>query len=159
MPDQELTLDDAVATIRRVLNEVDLQADPFAPEDGIPGFVVHVDQTGLVGGLIYLFPASSQLAFYVIRLEALPAEVLVHMVDLVTRINNQLVVGNFEIDRDERKLRLKVSLDFSNTLLTQALVRNVLVNGLATYSEYTVAIDAVAVDGQTALVALKMLDE
>jgi hypothetical protein len=159
LSEQTLILDETLATIGRALEAVDLKASPFEPEEEVPGFVVELDPTGLVGGLIYLFPPLQLLAFYLARLAPQPAETLAQLAELVTRINNRLVVGNFEIDLEQRALRLKTSLDFTGVSLTDALVRNVLLQGLQTYSEYTDAIDKVVGGTQTATEALAAMDQ
>lgn len=152
------TNDELLAVIREVLTQADLPAEPFDPADGVLGFASNFDPTGLTGLLVYLFPDISQFACYLTRLDPLPTDSLAKVMALTTRLNNRIVVGNYEMDLDERTLRFKVGVDYTGVEVTPALVRNALFVTLDTYGDFSAAIEAVAAGEQTVPQALAALD-
>lgn len=57
---------------------------------------------------------QSQLVFYAYAPEATPGERLGAMMELVTRANYGMVVGNFELDLADGEVRFKVGVELDN---------------------------------------------
>ncbi|MEM7112150.1 MAG: YbjN domain-containing protein [Chloroflexota bacterium] len=148
------TIGRAMANITAVLRDAEMVFQPFAPEDDATGFVITFAKSDEMGGLIYVFPEQEQFAFYLMMLRPIPVETIARVAALITRLNNELVVGNFELDYDERAVQFKVSLVFRGAELSQAFVRNAILAGLDGMRAYAKVIGDVAAGQQTVPVAL-----
>lgn len=144
----------AVENITAVLHEAEMVFQPFAPEDNATGFVVSFAESEQMGGLVYIFPEREQFAFYLIMLQPVPVETLARVAALITRLNNDLVIGNFELDYDEKTVQFKVSLAFQGVELSQPLVKNAVLAALDTVGTFSPAIRHVASGQQTVAEAL-----
>ncbi len=56
--------------------------------------------------------------------------------DLSARINDGLMVGNFEVDHDGRGVRFKVGFEFTDASLSAELVRNAITHGIKVAAKY-----------------------
>jgi hypothetical protein len=58
------------------------------------------------------------------------------VMEFITRANDGLVTGNFELNLDNGEVRFKNSIDFTNARLTQVVVRNVIQSGMDAVEVY-----------------------
>lgn len=86
---------------------------------------------------------DERLVFYSTMLDAVPKDRLVAVMELVTRANFGLPVGNFELDLDDGELCFKTSLDLEDVVLTEAMCRNLIDTNLMVTSVYYEALLAV----------------
>jgi hypothetical protein len=91
------------------------------------------------------FEESRQVAVYGVLPFAVEAEQRSAIVELITRLNFGLIVGNFEIDVDDGEVRYKTSLDFENSELTPSLLRQLVRANAAIVEHHLPAFVAVAV--------------
>ena len=91
---------------------------------------------------------ARQLLFYSLYPEDVPEASRGPMAELVVRANEDLILGNFELDMDDGTMRFKTSLDVSQDELTVGLLRPVMIANVLTMDTYLPAIVAVA-DGSS----------
>ena len=77
---------------------------------------------------------------------------------LLTRANWGLTIGNFEMDYEDGQLRFKSSLDFSESELTEQMIRNAILPAMNAVDVYAQAIANVILRGQTAAEAVGQID-
>jgi hypothetical protein len=77
-----------------------------------------------------------QVAFYSILPELVPVNRRAAVVELVTRANVELVLGNFELDLDGGELRFKTSIDVQGDRLTPALLTHVVYANVLSMDRY-----------------------
>ena len=92
---------------------------------------------------------ARQLIFYSLYPGPVPDEERGAMAELVVRANEDLILGNFELDMEDGTIRFKTSLDVSQDELTIGLLRPVMLANVLTMDTYLPAIAAVA-EGDTA---------
>jgi hypothetical protein len=98
------------------------------------------------------FEKSRQIAVYGVLPFAVEADQRAAVVELITRLNFGLIVGNFEIDVDDGEVRYKTSLDFEDGELTTPLLRQLVRANIAMMEHHLQAFVAVAV-GKVAVAA------
>ncbi len=81
------------------------------------------------------------------------------MAELLTWVNFDLVIGNFELDLDGGHVRYKTSIDVEGTELTPTLVRPLVYDNVLTMDRYLPALDAVALEGAIPREAYRAVDE
>lgn len=86
---------------------------------------------------------AQQLAFYAYAPDTTPEEHLGPMMELVTRANYGLVIGNFELDLADGEVRFKVAVDVEGLEDPTLVVKNHLAAALTTMDQYFPAITAV----------------
>jgi hypothetical protein len=74
----------------------------------------------------------------------LPDERRAVMDELISRINSGLILGNFEIDPDERSVRFKTSVGVSGVEITDELLRELVYPNVSTMESYLPALTKLA---------------
>lgn len=74
----------------------------------------------------YAREEEQQSVFYSICSAAVPEARRGAMAEFITRINNGIVIGNFELDFDDGELRYKTSIDVEGDELSPALMRQLI---------------------------------
>jgi hypothetical protein len=100
------------------------------------------------------FEESRQIAVYGVLPFAVEAAQRDAVVELITRVNFGLIVGNFEIDVDDGEVRYKTSLDFEHGELTTPLLRQLVRANMAMMEHHLQAFVAVAVGKVSVAAAL-----
>lgn len=77
-----------------------------------------------------------QFVFYVIAPIKSPEDMRDAVGEYINRANYGLRIGNFEIDYNDGEVRYKSSLDFENTDLTSALIKNAIYPAVHTMDHY-----------------------
>jgi hypothetical protein len=80
------------------------------------------------------------------------------IMELLTRANFGLTVGNFELDLEDGETRFKTSLDVEDSTLTEALLQQLVRSNLAVMEHYLPAVVAVALRNAEPLDALTALE-
>lgn len=145
---EALKVTDTQEMVYQLLAACDMNPQPFDPNPDFSGYTVSFDEAEQVIGLVYIYPA--QFAFYLAYLMPIPVAQFASVVALISRINNELIIGNFEADYDALTIRFKTSIDYSQTVLSEQLVRNMLLTAIETVEQLSPAITAVA-SGQQAV--------
>lgn len=86
---------------------------------------------------------AQQLAFYAYAPDTTPEDRLGAMMELVTRANHGMIVGNFELDLADGEVRFKVAVDVEGLEDPTLVVKNHLAAALTTLDQYFPAIVAV----------------
>ena len=127
----------AFETLRKVLAEIDWSSDPdeatssFHVDFGPP----HVPVSDAVAAISL---ENEQFLFYIHI--GLPADSSRRdeVARFTTLANSGLCIGNFEMEYDDGIVRFKSSVDFSNTELSEPLIRNAILgamNAIEVYAE------------------------
>lgn len=64
--------------------------------------------------------------YYLVFRDRVPVYSRQQVMECITRANYDLVIGNFELNLDDGLLRFKSSIDFTNTILTETMIKNVI---------------------------------
>ncbi|MEQ8467995.1 YbjN domain-containing protein [Coleofasciculus sp. E1-EBD-02] len=87
--------------------------------------------------------AEQQIIFYSVYPEVIPKKKRKQIAVLLTLINYDLVIGNFELNLDGGHLRYKTSIDVEGTTLNWALIKQLVYNNVFIMDKYYPAIEAV----------------
>ena len=74
--------------------------------------------------------------FYAICPVAAPEDGRLAMAEFLTRVNDGLVIGNFELDFGNGTIRYKTSIDVEGDRLSQALIKRVVYTNVMTMDQY-----------------------
>jgi hypothetical protein len=131
----------ALATVRRFLIEMG-----FSPTEQL-----FPDRTALLvafdgpadQGIAQVVEYSERFVFHFVFPGYVPEDRRIKVAEFITRANWRLIEGDFQLDLDTGALRYKVGIDFSNTELTEQLVRNAILSGMNTIEMFTDGLMAV----------------
>ncbi len=151
--DIQLTL----ANLKQILDEVGIESRELDSAEIPAGYALALDEQKQVGGFAYIFPETGQFVLYLFFVDQFPLETIAHVGALINRINNRLLIGNFEIDYDEQAVRFKIGIDFFGMALPALLIRNALTDAIETVEMFSAAIVAVANGQKTVPQVLKDL--
>jgi hypothetical protein len=102
---------------------------------------------------------QQRVLFYSLHPEHVAPEARPAMAELLTRVNFELVLGNFEIDLDDGETRFRTSLDVEGSELTDELLRQVIYANVSTMDHFAPAIYAVASGQSSPVDALAAIDD
>ncbi len=80
------------------------------------------------------------------------------VMELLTRANFGLTIGNFEIDLDDGETRFKTSIDVEDAALSEGLLQQLVRSNLAVMEHYLPAVVAVSMRGSSPLDSLAALE-
>lgn len=142
----------------------------------LDAFVAYIEERGwpyAVDGDLLSFPAVAENGQWTIYVTAREAEeqLLVHSVlhdlvpadrreavmELVTRANFGMVLGNWELDLDDGELRFKTSIDIEGVPLTDGLIDPLVMANVAMVDRYLPGVEAVVAgeDPKAAVAAIE----
>ena len=101
----------------------------------------------------------SQAVFFSVLPTIVAEDRRLAMAELLTWVNFDLVIGNFEIDLDGGHVRYKTSIDVEGTALTPTLVRPLVYDNVLTMDRYLPALQAVASEGAVPHAAYRAVEE
>lgn len=127
------------------------------PEHGAVSFE-HVGQHGSWEVFVRTRDPMSQVAVYSLLSFAVPQDRREAMMELVTRANYGLIIGNFELDLDDGEVRFKTSIDFVGDRLSGALLAQLVEHNLDAFDSYLPAINGVATTGRPVLELLAQVE-
>jgi hypothetical protein len=116
---------------------------PVALEGG-PGFVVELHEEPVSRGLAHVLADEHRLVFYVELAARVPADRRAEVAELVTRANYGLIIGNFELDFGDGRVRYKTSFDYEGVELLPRMVRNLTLDAVHGVKPYGKALADVA---------------
>ena len=79
---------------------------------------------------------QQRFAFYSTCPVRVPEEKRMAMAEFITRVNYDLLIGNFELDLKDGEIRFKTSIDVEGDQLSTALVERMVVGNLAMMDTY-----------------------
>lgn len=100
---------------------------------------------------------ADQALFYSVYPDAIPHDRRGPVAELITRINFDLPIGNFELGLDTGELRMKTSIDVDGDSISVPLVRNLVTANVVVMNRYLPALRSVAFDHQSPADALNDL--
>jgi hypothetical protein len=101
---------------------------------------------------------EDQLVFYAFAPGNTAPEQLAPMMELVTRANHGMILGNFELDLSDGEVRYKVAVDVEVFEDPTIVVKTHLAACIMTLDQYLPAIDAVQSGQSSALEALQVVE-
>ena len=133
--DIEANSSKAFEVLRKVLTEIEWSSDP----DGASGsFYVDFGPPHLPvsGAIAAISQEANRLLFYV-HIGALASpQRRDEVARFIVLANWGIAIGNFEMDYAEGFVRFKASVDFTNTELSEALIRNAILNAMSAIEVY-----------------------
>jgi len=100
----------------------------------------------------------SQLVFYSVFPDVVPAERRLEVAEYLTRANYGLMIGNFEMDLDDGDVRYKTSVQLEDEALTIEGVRAVILPNVVVMDRYLPGLRAVTGSGLSAQAALSLVE-
>jgi hypothetical protein len=97
--------------------------------------------------------------FYSVCPINIPQEKRDAVAEYLSRANYGLMIGNFEIDFNDGEVRYKTSLDVEDSVLTQALIHNLVYANVFMMDRYTPGIMEVVYGNVFPLDAIKKIEE
>jgi hypothetical protein len=79
--------------------------------------------------------------------------------ELLTRLNNGRVMGNFELDFDDGEIKYKTSVDFEDMILGLKAIENIIMSNIMTMDACLPAIAAVIQNDELPIEAAKLVVE
>lgn len=108
--------------------------------------------------LVHTREAQQQLMVYSLSPVDAPESQRPAMAEFVTRANQGLFVGNFELDYADGEVRCKTSLSVQGALLTPTLIRELITPNLLLMDKYLPGIKAVADGTLTSQAAIALVE-
>lgn len=123
-------------------------------------FSMHISNQQLNWGcLIRIIEAHQLIAVYSILPIDIPKPLLPVILTLVSRINYDLIIGNFELDLNDGELRFKTSLDAEASPFTLSAFRHLLYSNFSVVSRYFTAFEQALTESKGIVEALDSLEK
>lgn len=144
----------ALKTVKKVLTKMGLEPEPTDLEE-----VLRVDfskdNIPIAEALADVRVDYERFLYYLVFRDKVPVKYRKEVMEFVTRVNFDMVIGNFELNLDDGLLRFKSGLDFTKVKLSEALIRGAIACAKDAVEEYADALVAVMQGKQTASQAFK----
>ena len=105
-------------------------------EDGDALLTTYRGKNGSFGCEAFVREEEQQFLFYSNCPDRVPEDRLPEISELLTRANQALAIGNFDLDLDDGKIRFRTSIDVEGDRLTVALVRQLVAANVSTMDLY-----------------------
>ncbi|AKT42780.1 tetratricopeptide repeat protein [Chondromyces crocatus] len=148
----------AIATVEAVLKAAGWSHDRVpeeTDEDEWASYATSIDQGPLGSALVRVSEPIRRFLLHIVYQPAAPEEHRAQVAELITRANDGLCDGNFEMSYRTGEVRYKVAIDWSGTLLDPMLIRNAILNAMDMAEAYGDALSAVLTGKLTALQAIE----
>jgi hypothetical protein len=122
--------------------------------------VVHLDGNGANGSWLLWITTDEPTERCVVYSTAkfmVPQDRRVPVLELISRINIGLAVGNFELDVDSGQVSFRTSVDVEGDRLTPALLSQLVAANVEAFDAYLPALESVVLHDASALAALDAL--
>ena len=103
-------------------------------------------------------PEQQTFLFYSICPITTPKNRRGNAAEFITRANYGMVIGNFEMDYSDGEIRYKTSIDVERSLLSQALIRQLVYANVLMMNQYLPGLLAVIEDGMNAEAAITLVE-
>lgn len=100
---------------------------------------------------------QKQFVFYSIAPFSVPENRREAIALFLTRVNNGLIMGNFELDFSDGEIRFKTSIDVAGSQLTSALIKHILLGNISMMDQYLLSIKSV-IEGVSPEEAIAKID-
>lgn len=102
--------------------------------------------------------AAQQFVFYSLYPFPIPADRRSLIAEFLTRANDRLLIGNFELDFSDGEVRYKTSIDVEGDRLTPALLNSIVYTNVLTMDTYLPGITAVMQGERSPLDAIAQIE-
>ena len=106
-----------------------------------------------------LYADRHELVFYIVADSSVPAACEVNIIEYLTRVNFGLIIGNFEYDHNEAKIRFKSSLGFKGSEPAMPLIRHLIEPAFEAWTYYLPGAVEVIIGVESPVDALRKLDQ
>ncbi len=79
---------------------------------------------------------DKQFIFYSEVQDTFPSEKKCEVMEYISRVNQGLIIGNFEVDLRKKKIRYKTSIDVTGGFLTKSMAKNLIETNLMMMDKY-----------------------
>ena len=139
----------AFDTLRKVLTEIDWAADP---DEANASFYIDFGPppVSVSDAVAAIAMEAEQFLVYINIGPMAPVERRADVARFINRVNWGLSIGNFEMDDEDGFVRFRASIAFSNTELTEPLIRNAILAAMEIVETYAEPIIDVLARGKSA---------
>ena len=128
------------------------QAQKIEPKHTRDGRSTYFVYRGHAGKWVVAFTVkepSRRLAIYSLYPQKVPVEQRANVAELMSRLNYQLLIGNFEMDFEDGELRYRTSLEAQSQELNQSRLRELMLANVKVMDYYWTGIQQVIAGDQT----------
>ena len=143
----------ALKTVKKVLTDTGWKPEETEKE-GVLRIDFSEDDIPIADALAEVRIEYERFLYYLNFKDRAPAKYRSETMEFVTRVNFDLVIGNFELNLDHGLVRFKSSVDFTATELTPSLIRDAIKSAMDAVETYADAIVEVMNGKKKALQAL-----
>jgi hypothetical protein len=144
----------ALRTVKSVLAKVGWEPEETETE-GVLRVDLSVDKIPISEALADVRIDYERFLYYLNFRERAPATHRKQTMEFVTRVNFDLVIGNFELNLDDGSVRFKSSIDFTGAELTATLIRDAIKSAMDAVEQYADALVEVMRGEKRAVRALR----
>lgn len=142
----------------KIWMEADEWPVQYLPEQGIL-LSLCTTENGDIRCQVVTEEETGIVCFYTVPTISLPEERRTTMMTLLTLINFDLPLGNFEMDLTDGYIRFKSSMDVDNVGISEPLVRNLIMAAVMCTDRFLPAIRAIETTQMTAEEALLLCED
>ena len=147
----------AFKTVKRVLTKIGWEPEETEKE-GVLRVDFSVDKIPIAEAIADVRVDYERFLYYLIFKNRALSKYRSETMEFVTRVNFDLVIGNFEFNLDEGLVRFKSSIDFTAVELTEPLIRDAIKSAMEAVEQYAGAIVDVMRGKKDAVQALNDAD-
>lgn len=146
--------DAPLEVVKSVLERAGIGTEPLKNAEGLR--VAIRDNGEPTAGYAHL--VQSVFMFRLVIPKKVPKAHLPAVTEFVTRANNGLIVGNFELDLDTGEVKFKTYVDYRGAKLGRVAVRSAVLGAMEIYEGYAPALSAVLQGKMTVKAAIKSVE-
>ena len=129
----------ALRTVEKVLTEVGWEPKTTNIE-GVLRIDFSIDKSPIADALADIRIDYERFLYYLNFRDRVPGKLRKQTMEFITRVNFDLVIGNFELNLDDGFVRFKASIDFTQVELNETLIRNVIRSAMDVVEQYANAL-------------------
>lgn len=149
---------DELQTIKSVLDAAGIAAEPLQHPDAFRVTLRGEDEGEATQAYAHLFRDERVFMFRIVFPWRIPSDRLADATTFLTRANDGLFIGNFELDLDEGEVKFKTYVDYRDSELEGVQVRNAILGAMETYESYAPALLAVLREEASVEAALQSVE-
>jgi hypothetical protein len=144
----------AFKVVKKVLTEMGWEPE-LMDKEGVLRVDFSVDKIPIADALADVRIDYERFLYYLNFRDRAPAKSRKQTMEFITRVNFDMVIGNFELNLENGSLRFKASIDFTNTELNETLIRNHIRSAMDAVEAYADALVEVIRGKKKVIQALK----
>jgi hypothetical protein len=149
-------VESTLEVVRSVLERAGIGAERLKNADG---FRITVRDNGEpTTGFAHVFDEAKVFIFRLVVTQKASRSRLAAVSEFVTRANNGMFVGNFELDLDTGEVKFKTYVDYRSTKLKSVYVRNAVLAAMEMFEGYSSALAAVMHNKMTVKAAINSVE-